>query len=95
MNTGKIIAGIIASVAVGAVIGIIFAPHKGDLTRKKIAQKNKEFSKDQQKKFNALMAGATEKYHAFSKQVDVLAKAGAEKTAQLVKEISDNGHKSK
>lgn len=37
MSTGKIIAGIIAGAAVGASLGILFAPDKGSETRTRIA----------------------------------------------------------
>lgn len=39
MNTGKVLLGVLAGAAVGASLGIIFAPHKGSDTRKKIVQK--------------------------------------------------------
>jgi len=41
-STGKMLAGIIIGAALGAVAGILFAPDKGSVTRKKIADKAKE-----------------------------------------------------
>jgi gas vesicle protein len=41
-STGKMILGVIIGAAVGAVAGILFAPDKGSVTRKKIADKAKE-----------------------------------------------------
>ena len=38
-NTTNTIAGIIAGSAIGAALGILFAPDKGENTRKKIAEK--------------------------------------------------------
>ena len=37
MSTGKVITGIVAGMAAGAVLGILLAPDKGSETRKKIA----------------------------------------------------------
>jgi gas vesicle protein len=41
-STGKIIAGFFIGAAVGAVAGILFAPEKGSITRRKIADKASE-----------------------------------------------------
>jgi gas vesicle protein len=45
-STGKMLAGFIIGAAVGAVAGILFAPDKGSVTRKKIADKAKETGED-------------------------------------------------
>jgi len=51
MNSGKIILGVLAGVAVGAILGILFAPEKGSKTRKKIAEKGINYSEELQDKF--------------------------------------------
>lgn len=38
MDTGKVLLGILAGLATGAVLGILFAPDKGSDTRKKNIQ---------------------------------------------------------
>jgi len=45
-NNGNTILGIVAGTAIGATLGILFAPDKGSETRKKIAEKA-ESAKDQ------------------------------------------------
>ncbi|MFT3793279.1 YtxH domain-containing protein [Flavobacterium sp.] len=42
MNTGKVALGVLAGLATGAILGILFAPDKGSVTRKKIADKGKD-----------------------------------------------------
>lgn len=37
-NTSKIVLGVLAGAAVGAILGILFAPDKGESTRQKIAE---------------------------------------------------------
>jgi len=41
-STGKMLAGLIIGAAAGVVAGILFAPEKGSVTRRKIADKAKE-----------------------------------------------------
>lgn len=39
MESGKIALGVVAGLAIGAIVGILFAPEKGSVTRKKLADK--------------------------------------------------------
>lgn len=50
-NTAKILIGVAAGAAVGAVLGILFAPAKGEDTRENIMKKGKEFAEDLTKRF--------------------------------------------
>lgn len=43
MKTSNVLLGIVAGAAVGAVLGVLFAPDKGSNTRKKITKKGEEF----------------------------------------------------
>ena len=45
-NNGNTVLGILAGTAIGATLGILFAPDKGSATRKKIAEQA-ESAKDQ------------------------------------------------
>jgi len=45
-STGKIVAGVLAGLAVGAVLGLLFAPDKGSTTRQKISDSMKGFGRD-------------------------------------------------
>ena len=40
MKQGQIVLGVLAGIAAGAVLGILFAPDKGTITRKKILCKS-------------------------------------------------------
>jgi len=46
MNTGKIILGLLAGVAAGAALGILLAPNKGSITRKRITDMADDLSSD-------------------------------------------------
>ena len=44
MNTGKVVLGTLAGIAIGAVGGILFAPKKGSETRKQMKDKADDYS---------------------------------------------------
>jgi gas vesicle protein len=43
MSAGKVLLGLLAGVAAGATLGILFAPEKGAVTRKRIAKKGDDY----------------------------------------------------
>lgn len=55
MSAGKMLLGIMAGAAAGAVLGILFAPDKGTETRRKIAEKSDDYVNDMKTKFNGMM----------------------------------------
>jgi gas vesicle protein len=54
MNSGKILTALVIGAAVGAVIGILYAPDKGTETRKKINEEGKKMSDAIKNKFNEM-----------------------------------------
>ncbi len=52
-NTAKILIGVAAGAAVGAILGILFAPAKGEDTRENIMKKGKVFADEVSKRFKA------------------------------------------
>lgn len=65
MNAGKLIAGILAGAAAGAILGVLFAPDKGEETRSKIASK----TSDMKEKFNDFMDGLCDKYESLKDNI--------------------------
>ena len=55
MNSGKLILGVLAGVAAGAILGILFAPDKGSETRRKIAKKGADSLDDLKEKLSEIM----------------------------------------
>ena len=55
MSSGKVLLGVLAGAAAGAIIGILFAPDKGTETRKKIAEKGEDYVDGIKEKFNGLV----------------------------------------
>ncbi|HBG71587.1 MAG: hypothetical protein A2W93_08095 [Bacteroidetes bacterium GWF2_43_63] len=61
METGKVILGVVAGIAVGALIGILVAPQKGEKTRGQIADKGNDLVDAIQEKLTAMFEGISKK----------------------------------
>jgi gas vesicle protein len=75
MSTGKVLLGIVAGMAAGAVLGILFAPDKGFETRKKIVKSGKDLTDNLNETLKVFMADISEKFESAVKD----AKESAEK----------------
>ena len=56
MSSGKVVLGVLAGVAAGAILGILFAPDKGSETRKKISTKSNDLTDAVKEKFDAIVS---------------------------------------
>ncbi|MCX6224376.1 MAG: YtxH domain-containing protein [Bacteroidia bacterium] len=59
MNKGNVLLGALAGLAIGTVLGILFAPAKGSETRRKISDKGNEFTESLKKKFDEIVDDLT------------------------------------
>ena len=55
MSKGKVLLGVLAGVAIGAALGVLFAPDKGWNTRKRIAKKGEDLTNDLRDKFEEFL----------------------------------------
>ena len=53
-NTVKIVSALLVGAAVGAALGVLFAPNKGSETRKKIMAKGEDLGKDLKNKMDEM-----------------------------------------
>jgi gas vesicle protein len=83
MSSGKVLLGIVAGAAVGTALGVLFAPAKGSVTRKRIARTGTEYAEDVKEKFNEYTEALTEEYDAMKKEAMDLVDKGKEKAASM------------
>lgn len=76
-TTGKILTAAAIGAAVGAVIGILFAPGKGSETRQKLCDKSKEFSND----LKDVVSKGKEKFNSLREEFEETLMGKKEKSA--------------
>ena len=69
MSTGKVFLGVLAGVAAGAALGILFAPEKGSKTRRKICKKGEDYVDSLKDKFNEFRDDISEKFEEMKEEV--------------------------
>lgn len=62
MSKVNVVIGALAGVAVGALLGVLFAPDKGTETRKKITKKSKDTTESLKNKFNEFIDNISERF---------------------------------
>lgn len=83
MSIEKILIGVLAGVATGAVLGILFAPDKGSSTRKRFSKKSYAYSDELEEKFNDLIDNITEQFQTVVEEVNLMADAERLKTEKV------------
>jgi len=73
MSSGKLVLGLLAGVAAGALAGILFAPAKGSRTRRRIMKKGENYAEGLKEKFNDLLEKVNEKMEQVKEEVSHLA----------------------
>jgi len=87
MSTGKVVLGLLAGIAAGATLGILFAPNKGSKTRKKIARKSEDLTADMQQKFEGMANKLTDKYEQVREDTDKLITKTKAKYNEMINDI--------
>lgn len=73
MSSGKVVLGVLAGLAAGALAGILFAPAKGSRTRKRITKKGKDYADGLKDIFNEFVEDITEKFEQVKEEVSEFA----------------------
>ena len=69
MDSGKVIIGVVAGMAAGAILGVLFAPHKGSDTRDMISSKSTDTINDLKTKVTGLMDSLASKLQSEEKEL--------------------------
>jgi gas vesicle protein len=89
MESGKVVLGVLAGVAIGAVLGILLAPEKGSVTRNQILNKGEDFTNDLTRKFDSFIDEASRKYENAIHQAEELSARGKAKFDEIKKEVKN------
>lgn len=89
MKADKVILGVLGGVAVGALLGVLFAPEKGDKTRRKIMDKSNDYAEELKDKLDSLLGTISNKYEKIWKEGESLLADGKSKLNDAKKEGED------
>jgi gas vesicle protein len=87
MKADKIILGVLGGVAVGALLGVLFAPEKGDKTRRKIMDKSNDYADELKDKLDTLLGSITQKYEKIWNEGENLIAQGEAKYVEAKKDF--------
>lgn len=90
MNRTKAIVGVLAAVAAGAALGILFAPDKGAKTRKKMFKKGADTVDDIKDRVDDLLNDLTENFQAVKDEVGELLYKKGKIAAELARNSVKN-----
>jgi len=92
MTTGKILLGVLAGAAAGAILGILFAPDKGSVTRKKIVDMANDFGTDINEKFSNGIKGVMDQFENTQEDAKDLVEFGKSKVEDIKHEIKNTSN---
>ena len=89
MSTGKVLLGVTAGLAAGALLGILFAPEKGSETRQRISKKAEDYADSLKGTFNNLMGSVKAKAEAVKEETNEFVQRGKRKTEETMRDVKN------
>lgn len=87
MSSGKVLLGVLAGVAAGTLVGILFAPAKGSRTRRRISLKGKPYVKGLKEKVNEIFDSITEIFEKLSEEASDIAHKSKDNLDEAEKDV--------
>jgi gas vesicle protein len=87
MSSGKVLLGVLAGLAAGALLGVLFAPDKGSVTRKKISTKGEDYANSLKEKFNEFLDNISEKFEEVKEEVTDSGEQNKAKSEKAKKDV--------
>ena len=88
MKVRQLLVGAMVGLTAGAIIGILFAPKKGSVTRRFISQKGSGYAEDMKERFNESLKTVNQKIDSLKDEVKTMVKKGLTKTEEEFKKSS-------
>ncbi|MFD2907136.1 YtxH domain-containing protein [Flavobacterium ardleyense] len=88
MKSSNVLLGVVGGLAAGAVLGVLFAPDKGENTRKKIAQKSSDLKDNLTDSFSDFVSNVEDKYKDLASKASSLMEDGSENLEKINKKLN-------
>jgi len=87
MSTEKVVLGVVAGLATGALLGVLFAPDKGVRTRKRMIREGEMITDDMTEKIMDILDTITDKFNDVKKDVTDFAEKARATGKTIEKEV--------
>jgi len=87
MNAGNVVIGVVAGLATGALLGVLFAPDKGYKTRKRIGRETEKITDDMTDKFQEFVDSITDRFDKVKEDVTNFAEKAKSTEKQVEKDL--------